>query len=149
MKIYLGADHRGFALKEKIKEWLDEWDKDYEDLGNDKYDSMDDFPDFAIKVGEKVSKSKGKGVLLCGSGGMALAANKFKGVRAVEAWDIERARHAKADDNANVLTIPADIVDTRMAKEMLKVWLKTKVKEERKYKRRLNKIKNLEKENFK
>jgi len=149
MKIYLGADHRGFALKEKIKEWLDEWGKDYEDLGNDKYDSMDDFPDFAIKVGEKVSKGKGKGILLCGSGGMALAANKIKGVWAVEVWDIERARHAKSDDNANVLVIPADVVDTRMAKEMLKVWFKTKVKKERKYKRRLNKIKNLEKENFK
>jgi len=147
--IYLGADHRGFALKEKIKEWLDEWDKDYEDLGNDKYDSMDDFPDFAIKVGEKVSKNKGEGILLCGSGGMALAANKIKGVRAVEVWDIERARHAKSNDNANVLTIPADVVDTRMAKEMLKVWLETKVKKEKKYKRRLNKIKKLEKENFK
>ena len=85
MTIYLGADHRGYELKEKIKQYL--LDKNYQviDLGNNQYDAGDDYPDFAKLVGEKISVNSDidRGILVCGSGiGMVIAANKFKGVRA-------------------------------------------------------------------
>lgn len=146
--IYLGADHRGFELKEKIKEWLAKWGEEYSDLGNDKFEATDDFPDYATRVGEKVAAGEGLGILLCGSGGMALTANKFKGVRAAEVWNVETAEHAKAHDNVNILVLPADFVSDE-AKKMIRVWLDTPVKLEEKYVRRLNKIKKLEQKNFK
>ncbi len=146
--IYLGADHRGFELKEKIKGWLKGWGEEYEDLGNQKFEAEDDFPDFAIKVGEKVAAGKGLGILLCGSGGMALTANKFKGVRAAEVWNKETAKHARAHDDINILVLPADFVDQE-AKQMIRIWLDTKVKLDEKYVRRLDKIKKLEEQNFK
>jgi len=149
MMIYLGADHRGFKLKEKIKAWLEEWREEYEDMGNSKYDPEDDFPDYAGKVARKIQAGGGLGILLCGSGGMALAANKFKGVWAVEAWDVERARHAREDDGANVLAVSADAVDEVRLKQMIRAWLKAEVKTEEKYVRRLGKIRQLEAKNFK
>ena len=152
--IYLGADHRGYRLKEKIKEWLAEWGEEYEDLGNEKFDKKDDFPDFAIRVGEKVAlrQAQGKqglGILLCGSGGMALTANKFKGVRAAEVWNEASTEHAKAHDDINVLMLPTDFVSEEKAKKMIRIWLDTPVKTEEKYVRRLDKIKQLEQKNFK
>lgn len=144
MKIFLGADHRGFELKEKIKQWLKEEGREYEDMGNRKYEAGDDFPDFALKVGEKVAAGRGIGILFCGSGGMALAANKIKGVRAVEAWDQARAKHAREHDAANVLAIPADAVDEARTREIVRVWLDSKPRTAAKYKRRLEKIKKLE-----
>lgn len=85
MKIYLGTDHRGFALKEKIKSWLSEWNYEYEDMGSFSYDEKDDYPDFISKVAQKVSENpeSNKGIVLGGSGqGEAMVANKFKNVRA-------------------------------------------------------------------
>lgn len=85
MKIYLGTDHRGFELKEKIKKWLSEWNYDYEDMGAFSFDENDDYPDFISKVAQKVSEDpeNNKGIVLGGSGqGEAMVANKFKGVRA-------------------------------------------------------------------
>ncbi|MBU1130167.1 RpiB/LacA/LacB family sugar-phosphate isomerase, partial [Patescibacteria group bacterium] len=64
--IYLGADHRGYKLKERVKEWLEEWEVEYRDLGNDKYDKDDDYTEFALKVAEKVAGGGGRGILLCG-----------------------------------------------------------------------------------
>jgi len=146
--IYLGADHRGFKLKEKIKDWLKEWGVEFTDLGNARFDPVDDFPDFAFAVAKKVNQGQGQGILLCGSGGMALAANKFKGVRAVETWNVATAEHAKAHDAANVLMIAADFVDDLMAKKMVKIWLDTKVKQDEKYQRRLAKISKIEETNY-
>jgi ribose 5-phosphate isomerase B len=129
MQIFIGADHRGYKLKEELKEWLVAEGFEVVDVGNNKYDPEDDFPDFALKVGEKVVESEGVGILLCGSGGMALA--------------------AKTDDNANVLTIAADAVDSERAKKILRVWLNTSFKTEEKYARRLKKIDSIEKKYFK
>ncbi len=149
MRIFIGADHRGFQLKEELEQWMTSEGFEVVDMGNSEYDSEDDFVDFALKVAEKVVKGEGVGVLLCGSGGMALVANKVKGVRAVEACDEKRARHAKTDDNANILTIPADAVDGVRAKKILEVWLNTSFKTEEKYLRRLNKIESIERKYFK
>lgn len=149
MTIFLGSDHRGFELKEKLKSWLVSRDYIIVDEGNLEYDPGDDFPDFALRVAEKVSQGKGIGVLFCGSGGMALAANKVKGVRAVEVFDIQRARHAKEHDRANVIAIPADAVGEEQAKEMVREWIKAEPKFQEKYKRRLEKIEEIEEKYFK
>lgn len=142
--IYLGADHRGFKLKEVIKTWLKENQQEWQDLGNQIYDLNDDFPDFGALVAEQVSQRKGVGILLCGSGGMALVANKFPGVRAVETWNEATAQHAKEHDNANVLMIAADFVQAEQAKKMVQIWLETSVAKDEKHQRRLGKIKQIE-----
>lgn len=83
--IYLASDHRGFQLKEKIKIWLKEWGYEYEDMGNLVYDKDDDYPDFINKVAEAVANNpeQSRGIILGGSGqGEAMAANRYKGVRA-------------------------------------------------------------------
>jgi len=148
MKIFLGADHGGFELKEALKQWLTEQKIEFEDLGNISFDPIDDFVDYGVKVAEKVQQGLGKGVLLCRSGGMALVANKFKGVEAVEVWNEETARHAKEHRDANILGIPADYVDAKLLIKMVKVWLEAKVLTEEKYKRRIDKIKQIEERNF-
>ncbi|MBI4035162.1 MAG: RpiB/LacA/LacB family sugar-phosphate isomerase [Candidatus Chisholmbacteria bacterium] len=144
MKIFLGADHRGFRLKEQLKNWLEAEGHEVVDMGNYKYDPEDDFPDFAVAVGERVVKGEGIGILMCGSGGMALAANKIKGVRAVEVWDEERGAHALSHDRVNVLALPADVVDVEMAKKIIKAGLATLPRTEEKYERRLKKIDAIE-----
>tara|TARA_Y100000310_G_C20512210_1_gene729438 strand:- start:564 stop:1004 length:441 start_codon:yes stop_codon:yes gene_type:complete len=144
-KIYLGSDHAGFQLKEKIKKWLDKKNIAYEDLGNKKFDKLDDFPDYAIKVSKKVVKMKSRGVLICGSGqGMCITANKIKGIIAAPAWDYASAQHAKEHDDANIICFGAEFVSERLAKRMVDVWLNSKFKSARKYSRRIKKIKKLE-----
>ena len=114
MKIAFGADHAGFEEKEKIKAPLDEIGVAYEDMGTSRRDSVD-YPDYAQKVGEAVSKGEfDSGLLVCGSGtGMAIAANKVPGVRAAVAWNEEIARLARQHNNANVLSLAATIYDRR------------------------------------
>ena len=148
MKIYLGADHGGFKLKEAVKPWLKKQGISYEDMGNIIYDPLDDFVDFGVKVAEKVQKGSGKGILFCRAGGMALVANKFKGVEAMEVWNLATARHAKEHRDANVLGIPADYVKEKPAYAMIKLWLEAKVRPEEKYQRRIDKIKQIEERNF-
>ncbi len=148
MKIFLGADHGGFKLKEGLKQWLQKQKIEWEDLGNAEFEPLDDFVDFAIKVAEKVQQGLGKGVLFCRSGGMALVANKFKGIQAVEVWNEETARHAKEHRDANVLGIPADYVNEKMMIKMVEAWLETDVLTEEKYRRRIDKIKQIEERNF-
>lgn len=85
MKIFLGADHRGFELKEKIEKWFSGWDFEYEDMGAFSYEKDDDYVDFVSKVAQKVSEDpeNNKGIFLGMTGqGEAMVANKFKGVRA-------------------------------------------------------------------
>jgi ribose 5-phosphate isomerase B len=148
MKIFLGADHRGFSLKEAIKKWLIEQKLEVEDFGNSKLDPDDDFPDYAAAVAAKVSQGEGEGIVICGSGGMAMVSNKFKNVRAVEAWNEATAKHAKEHDAANVIMLPADFVDETLAKNIVSEWLHSQTLVDDKHKRRLNKIKQIEERNF-
>ena len=141
--LYLGADHRGFRLKEEIKKFLAENKYQFEDMGNFTYDKEDDYTDFAKQVAEKVSENPetDKGILICGSGvGVDITANKFKGVRSALADDIQTAEQSRQHDNTNVLSLPADEVDFELAKKIITVWLETLFSNGEKYKRRIGKI---------
>lgn len=141
--IYIGADHRGFQLKEEVKKFLAEKEYQFEDTGNFAYDPNDDYTDFAKLVAEKVSEKpeKNKGILICGSGvGVDIAANKFKGIRSALADDIATAKQSREHDNTNVLSLPADEVDFELAEKIITTWLETPFSSGEKYKRRINKI---------
>lgn len=141
--IYLGADHRGFKLKEEIKKFLAEKNFSFQDMGNFKYDENDDYVDFAKLVAQKVSEKSNehKGILICGSGvGVDITANKFHGVRSALADDIATAKQSREHDNTNVLSLPSDEVDFDLAKKIITVWLETPFSNGEKYKRRISKI---------
>jgi RpiB/LacA/LacB family sugar-phosphate isomerase len=128
VKIAIGADHRGVQLKEAIKRRLRELGHDVIDVGTDAETSVD-YPDLAIADAEKVAGGEAdRGILVCGSGaGMAIAANKVKGIRAALAVSAEGARLARAHNDANILTLGAwqgsdekqvlDIVESFLATE--------------------------------
>lgn len=148
MIIYIGADHRGFKLKEALKKLLQKKGEKVIDMGADQYDENDDYPDFAAKVAEKVSENPGvnRGVVLCGSGeGVEIVANKFKGVRAALADSKEQAYASRNDDDANVLALAADYLKAKQAKEILEIWLTTPFSGAERHKRRIQKINSLDK----
>src|SRR3989344_9616222 len=105
--IYLGADHRGDNLKEKIKKFLTESGRIFEDMGNFAYDPNDDYTDFAKLVAQKVAEKpeEYKGVLICGSGvGGDITANKFPRVRSALAADVATPKQSREHDDTNVLS---------------------------------------------
>jgi len=156
MTIYLGADHRGFAMKEKLKTALASDGYNVIDCGAMTLDETDDYPDYARAVAEAVGKNPGaggdndsdRGILICGSGiGIDIAANKFPGIRCALAalpGQISTARH---DDNVNVLAIAADFTDEETAAKLLKTFLATPFAKEERYRRRLDKIARFEQQN--
>lgn len=145
--IFLGTDHRGYELKEKIKFWLSGWGYEYEDMGAHEYNKDDDYPDFAIAVAEKVTANPdNKGILICGSGiGVAIAANKIKGIRAGTAVKPEQVKASVNDEDLNILAISADYIGEAEAQEIIKTFLDTKFSGAERHIRRVNKIKELEK----
>ena len=109
--IYIGADHRGFKLKEGVKKILAEKPEEH------------------------------KGMLICGSGvGVDITANKFHGVRSALADDVATAKQSREHDDTNVLSLPADEVNLELAKQIISVWLETPFSNGEKYKRRIDKI---------
>ena len=145
--IYLGADHAGFKLKEEIKRYLIRLGLKYEDLGNQVFDSKDDYPDFAYKVAKRVAKGKGaQGLLFCGTGqGMARAANKVRGAYATIAWSERTARLDREHSHTNILAISGRLIKPVLAKKMVKIWLNARPSQKAKHLRRVNKIKKIEK----
>lgn len=131
MKIYLGADHQGYQLKEDLESYLKKAGYDVDDKGAERPDPNDDFPIFATRVVVAMKTSEDKdprGILLCGSGqGMAMAANRHKGIRAAVIWDKEEAALARNDDDSNVLALPARLLknDPEAAYDIVETWLKT------------------------
>jgi ribose 5-phosphate isomerase B len=121
-KVTIGADHRGFLQKEYIKNNIS--DIEWIDVGTHS-EERTDYPIFSDKVVELIQEgSVDYGVLLCGTGGgMAIAANRYKNMYAVVAWNKEIASRAKQEDNANILVIPSDFVSDVDAIIMIKEWL--------------------------
>lgn len=149
MKIYLGADHRGYFLKEKISRWLFEKRYDFFDVGAQNLDLKDDYTKYASEVASLAAKKKGaRGVILCGSGvGVEVVANKFDGIRAAIGINADQVKAGRGHDNMNVLVIAADFTDEDQAKDMLKTFLETKFGAKARYKRRLAQISKLEANN--
>lgn len=150
IKIFIGADHRGFELKEFLKEKLEENNFEVKDCGNLVYDPSDDYPDFAFKVGEAVSQEpQSLGILICGSGaGVCFAVNKIKGIRASVIYNEKMAEMAKADDDLNVLCLASDFIDKEKAWRIVETFLKTQFKNEEKYLRRIKKVNEYENKNY-
>lgn len=143
--VYIASDHRGFSLKEKIKEYLENLEYRVIDLGNQKYEKDDDYTDFAIILGEKIVLENTKGILICGSGaGVCIAANKVRGTRASICMNIKQARESREDDDLNILCLSADLVSEEDNKEIAKTFLQTKFSSDEKHIRRIIKIKDYE-----
>jgi len=152
MLIYLGADHRGFAIKEHLKQFLKSQGYEMVDLGNSVLDENDDYPDFASAVGRKVSAApmESRGIVVCGSGaGVAIVADKFPGVRAVLAASGDQAYDARRDDDVNVLALAANFTGLEDAAKIVQAFLSTPTGTEDRYRRRLQKIVAIEGELYK
>jgi ribose 5-phosphate isomerase B len=146
-KIYLGSDHAGFKLKEIIKDFLKSNGYDYKDIGPVEYSAGDDYPDYAVLVANQVSRTGGFGILICSSGiGMCITANKVKGIRAVNAYNIKIAQKSREHNDANILCLGQDYIDIDTAKEIVKTWLTTDFSPEEKHHRRVSKISRFENE---
>jgi len=126
MKISLGADHRGFELKEKIKKYLTDLGHQVTDFGTYSTQSVD-YPDFGFKVAESVARGESDfGITFCWTGnGMNIAANKVKGVRSALCLNEEMATLARSHNNANMLALASKFVSEEMAKKILDVWFAT------------------------
>lgn len=142
MKIYLGADHQGFHLKQEVFAYLAKHGYEVEDMGGTVLDPSDDFPVFAQAVSLRVLGSEDedpRGILICGGGqGVAMAANRFKGIRASVIWDAYEAKMTRYDNDSNVLCLPARIVGDNDAewKGILETWLNTEFANAVRFKRR-------------
>lgn len=143
--VYLGSDHAGFKLKEKLKRWLEGKNIPYKDLSDEKFNPQDDYPDYAAKVARKVALEKSKGILVCGSAqGICIAANKVKGIRAVVPFSVKEAELAREHEDANVICLSGWFHDYNTSIRMLDVFLHTRFSGAVRHRRRLKKIEKLE-----
>ncbi len=141
--IYLGADHRGFEMKESLKAWFAEQGVDFEDLGASTLEPEDDYPDIALAVALAVASGEpnNRGILLCNNGvGVDIVANKIKGIRSCLAFDSEQVLLARHDDDVNVLAIPAGFLSFEQIANCVRSFLNTEFVPEEKYQRRIDKI---------
>lgn len=127
MKIAIGADHAGFEFKELLKEFISEEGYEIKDYGAYTFDKEDGFPDYALPVARAVASHEvDRGVLVCGSGiGVSIAANKVKGVRAVNCTSLEFAKLSRLHNDTNVICFPGRFLDINEAKEYFKIWMET------------------------
>lgn len=144
MRIAIGADHAGVALKEHVKQVLKARGVQFEDVGTLSTESVD-YPDFAETVGRKVASGEfDRGILTCGSGiGMAIAANKVAGVRAASIQDEDSARLSREHNDINVLTLGERSTDPNTARRIVELFLDTPFSGGR-HQRRVDKINALD-----
>ncbi|MBT4446238.1 RpiB/LacA/LacB family sugar-phosphate isomerase [archaeon] len=155
VRLYIGADHRGFNLKEQIKESLLSKNVSFIDCGDITYKKNDDYPVYAAAVAENVSHNSvdgyhSKGILICGSAeGMCIAANKFKWIRAAIVENADQTKLAVQHDHANIICLPANTLKINNAKKIIDAFLKAKPSKATRHVRRIKKILKIEKQNFK
>ena len=147
MRIALGADHRGFALREKVLELLRQLGHEVLDVGTFSPEPTD-YPDIAAAVCEKVSRGEAeRGILVCGTGlGMCIAANKFRGVRAAPCHDDVTAELSRRHNDLNVLCLSSDVLGERLVDRLVEIWLNTDFEGGR-HARRIRKIAEMESRN--
>ena len=148
MKIYIGTDHAGFELKQALVSYLRELEYEVEDLGVNKYDELDDYPDFIAPVARAVASNleQNRGIILGGSGqGEAIVANRFRGIRAAVCYGppFDIVRLSREHNDANILSLGARFITEDEAKEAVSLWLETEFSGEERHSRRIEKINNL------
>ena len=147
MKIAIAADHAGFALKERLKEYLKRQGHEVIDAGPPTYQPGDDYPDFAAPAAEMVARGEvDRGIVICDSGiGVDIVANKIPGVRSALINDEHLAKLTREHNDTNVLALGAICVDEQKARRIVKVWLETPFSGAERHERRLRQIEELEK----
>ncbi len=143
MTVFIGADHRGYQLKDKLITYIQDKNIRVEDLGNYEYDPHDDFPDYAQKVSQAVLQNPKEylGIVICGSGaGVCIAANRHKGIYSVVGINAEHVADSRRDDHINVLALSANYTTEENAQKMIDAYLTTVPAQKEKYIRRLNKV---------
>lgn len=144
MKIYLGTDHAGFELKEKLKPFLAELGHEVEDLGAFTYDKNDDYPDFISKVASAVSdETNSRGIIFGKSGqGESMVANRHAGIRAGVFYggNLEIVKLLREHNNSNILSLGAGFISEDEAKEAVKIWLETPFSGDERHIRRISKF---------
>lgn len=149
MKIFIGADHGGFYLKEKIEAHLVKNGYDVEDVGDVVLDPNDDYPQFAYAAVTKVLGSEDKdprAILICKGGqGVAIAANRVHGIRAVVLDDVQEAKMARNDNDSNILCLPARTLEDNepLTYDIINTWLKTPFSGAERHVRRLREIEDI------
>ena len=142
--IYIGSDHAGYELKEKIKNYLSELNYQFEDIGPFEFERDDDYPDFIIPVAKATSHNKeNRGIVIGGSGqGEAICANKVKDIRATTYYggDLNIVKISREHNNANTLSIGARFASEEEAKRAVKIFLETPFSKDERHIRRINKI---------
>lgn len=142
--IYIGSDHGGFQDKEELEVTLSKLKYEYQDIGPDTLDKDDDYPQFAQLAVQKLlgdSTDSTRAILLCRGGqGMAIAANRHAGIRAVVVTTTEQAKKSRIDNDSNVLCLPSDALDAAEIKDVVKVWLETEFSQAPRHVRRLKEI---------
>ncbi len=147
MLIYIGADHRGFRMKESLKQYLKNSGYEVADVGNEQLVEGDDYPDFAALAAKKVSLDpvNSRAILICGSGvGMDIAANKFRNVRSVLALNPDQAVSSRNDDDTNALCLASDYIEESEAQKITSAWISASFSGEERHKRRLRKLEDIE-----
>jgi ribose 5-phosphate isomerase B len=147
MKLYVGADHNGFALKAALLAELKRSGYNVVDKGDKKLKPDDDFPQFAGEVVSALLASDdpdARGILICGSGqGMCMAANRFKGIRASLVWNVAEAHSSRNDDDSNVLCLPGSVLQSNDSSAIVHAWLNTPFAGAPRFVRRLKELDEL------
>jgi|TARA_B100000745_G_scaffold297423_1_gene244350 ribose 5-phosphate isomerase B len=148
MKISLAADHNGFDLKKEISDQLENEGHEVIDVGPHSHDPLDDYPDYAKKLADSVSRGESlRGIMICGSGvGASVASNKVKGIRAAVCHDIYSAHQGVEHDDMNVLCLGSRIVGSEVARELVKAFITAEYTGEERHQRRLDKVLDMEKD---
>ncbi len=146
MKIGIASDHRGFELKQKLRDSLAKLNYEVDDYGTFSEDSVD-YPDFGIKLGEEVaSKNDDFGIAICGSGiGISIACNKVKGIRCAKVSNELEAKYTRNDNDANIVALSSE-VPFEKALEIVKVFINTPFSKEERHQRRIEKLIKYEEE---
>lgn len=147
MRIVVGADHRGYEMKDQIAAYLKQAGHEVLDVGTHNADSVD-YPDYARAIGQALRDGRAeRGVLVCGSGvGASIAANKIRGVRAAICHDTYSARQGVEHDDMNVLCLGAGVIDSKLALELVQAYLDARLSGEERYRRRLEKVAAMERQ---
>ncbi|QQS19692.1 RpiB/LacA/LacB family sugar-phosphate isomerase [Candidatus Saccharibacteria bacterium] len=147
MKLFIGADHNGFEMKATLADYLRRGGYEVVDEGDNEKHPDDDFPQFAAKVVQAMASDESTdvgGILITGGGqGMAIAANRFKGIRACVGWNQETVRDSRNDNDSNVLCLPAHSLDFEQTVGVVQTWLMTPFSGAPRYKRRIEQLDEL------